>query len=98
MDAAWNFIAFKEGMAEYREATHGDIACIFRTGEYPVYEDENYDLADYTEGKDSLGLKKDALRERIRRREKKIVKLKDIAHVQAHNDYEAVDNLRDPKR
>ena len=50
VDAEWNFIAFKEGMAviaEYIEATHGDIACIyiiyiyyiymFRTNEYPVY-------------------------------------------------------------
>ena len=54
VDAEWNFIAFKEGMAEYIEATHGDIACIFRTNEYPVYEEEIYDPADYTEGKDCL--------------------------------------------
>ena len=115
VDAEWNFIAFKEGMAEYIEATHGDIACIFRTNEYPVYEQEIYDPADYTEAKDPLGLKKDALRERIRRREKKIAKLEDIkpmvysiikrqlsrqsqARVQAHNDFEVVDNLRDPNR
>ena len=70
VDAEWNFIAFKEGMAEYIEATHGDIACIFRTNEYPVYEEEIYDPADYTENKDPLGLKKDSLRDRIRRREK----------------------------
>ena len=37
VEAKWNSITFKEGMAEYIEATHGDIACIFRTGEYPVY-------------------------------------------------------------
>jgi len=46
--------------------THGDIACIFRANEYPVYEEEIYDPDNYTVAKDPLGLKKDALRERIR--------------------------------
>jgi len=77
--AEWNFIAFKEGKAEYIEATHGDITCILRTNEYPVYDEENYDPADYTEAENPLELKKDALRERIRRREtNKIAKLEDI--------------------
>jgi len=48
IDAEWNFIAYKEGMAEYIEATHGDIAWIFRTNEYPVHDEEIYDPADYT--------------------------------------------------
>ena len=61
----------------YIEATHGDIARIFRTGEYPAYEEEIYDPADYTEAKDLLGLERDGLRERIRRREK-IANLEDF--------------------
>jgi len=42
-----------------------------------VYEEEIYDPADYTEAKDLLGLERDGLRERIRRREK-IANLEDI--------------------
>jgi len=40
VDAKWNFRASREGMAEYIEATLGDIASIVRTSEYPVYEEE----------------------------------------------------------
>jgi len=38
VDAEWKFIALKEGVREYIEVTHGNISCIFRTGEYPAYE------------------------------------------------------------
>jgi len=77
VESEWNFIAFSEGIAEYVEATYGDIASIFRTGGYPAYPEEVYNAADYEQAKDPLGLKIDALRERIRHREKKIAKLED---------------------
>ena len=56
VDAEWNFIAFKEGITKYMEATHGDIACIFKTDECPGYKEEICDPADNTEAKYLLGL------------------------------------------
>ena len=52
IESEYNFINFSDAFANYVELTYGDIARIFRTGDYPKYERNEYNDAEYTEGAD----------------------------------------------
>ena len=62
IESEYNFINFSDAIANYVELTYGDVARIFRTGDYPKYERKKYNAAEYTEDADPLGLKRDMLR------------------------------------
>ena len=73
----WNYIHFTQRMVEYVEVTYGDIADIFRKSAYPDYKMPEYNLEDFTERADPLGIKREELREQIKIRAKRIATLEE---------------------